>query len=42
MQKLYWMLVDIGLEVDSEKTKYMFMFHHQTAGQSNNTVFTQI
>jgi hypothetical protein len=24
-----------GLEVNSEKTKYMFMFRHQTAGQSN-------
>jgi hypothetical protein len=26
---------EIGLEVKSEKTKYMFMSHHQTAGQSN-------
>jgi hypothetical protein len=26
---------EIGLEVNSEKTKYMFMSHHQTAGQSN-------
>jgi hypothetical protein len=26
---------EIGLEVSSEKTKYMFMSHHQTAGQSN-------
>jgi sorting nexin-29 len=26
---------DIGLEVNSEKTKYMFMCRHQTAGQSN-------
>jgi hypothetical protein len=25
----------IGLEVNSEKTKYMFMSRHQTAGQSN-------
>jgi hypothetical protein len=25
----------IGLEVNSEKTKYMFMSAHQTAGQSN-------
>jgi hypothetical protein len=24
-----------GLEVNSEKTKYMLMSHHQTAGQSN-------
>jgi hypothetical protein len=26
---------EIGLEVNSEKTKYMFMPRHQTAGQSN-------
>jgi hypothetical protein len=26
---------EIGLEVNSEETKYMFMSHHQTAGQSN-------
>jgi hypothetical protein len=26
---------EIGLEVNSEKTKYMFMSRHQTAGQSN-------
>jgi hypothetical protein len=26
---------EIGLEVNSEKSKYMFMSHHQTAGQSN-------
>jgi hypothetical protein len=26
---------EIGLEVNSEKTKYTFMSHHQTAGQSN-------
>jgi hypothetical protein len=26
---------EIGLEVNSEKTKYIFMSHHQTAGQSN-------
>jgi hypothetical protein len=26
---------EIGLEVNSEKTKYMFMSHHQTAGQNN-------
>jgi hypothetical protein len=26
---------EIGLEVNSEKTKYMFMIRHQTAGQSN-------
>jgi hypothetical protein len=26
---------EIGLEVNSEKTKYMFMSCHQTAGQSN-------
>jgi hypothetical protein len=26
---------EIGLEVNSEKTKYMLMFRHQTAGQSN-------
>jgi hypothetical protein len=26
---------EIGLQVNSEKTKYMFMSHHQTAGQSN-------
>jgi hypothetical protein len=27
---------EIGLEVNSERTKYMFMSHHQTAGQSNH------
>jgi hypothetical protein len=26
---------EIGLEVNSEKTKYMFMYRLQTAGQSN-------
>jgi hypothetical protein len=26
---------EIGLEVNSEKTKYMFMSRHQTAAQSN-------
>jgi hypothetical protein len=26
---------EISLEVNSEKTKYMFMSRHQTAGQSN-------
>jgi sorting nexin-29 len=26
---------EISLEVNSEKTKYMFMSHHQTAGQSD-------
>jgi hypothetical protein len=26
---------EIGLEVNSEKTKYMIMSRHQTAGQSN-------
>jgi hypothetical protein len=26
---------EIGLEANSEKTKYMLMFRHQTAGQSN-------
>jgi hypothetical protein len=26
---------EIGLHVNSEKTKYMFMSRHQTAGQSN-------
>jgi hypothetical protein len=26
---------EIGLEVNSEKTKYMFMSHHQTTGHSN-------
>jgi hypothetical protein len=27
---------EIGLEVNSERTKYMFMSCHQTAGQSND------
>jgi hypothetical protein len=26
---------EIGVEVNSEKTKYMFMSRHQSAGQSN-------
>jgi hypothetical protein len=26
---------EIGLEINFEKTKYMFMSRHQTAGQSN-------
>jgi hypothetical protein len=26
---------EIGLEINSEKTKYMFTSHHQTAGQNN-------
>jgi hypothetical protein len=25
-----------GLQVNAEKTKYMFMSHHQTAGQNRN------
>jgi hypothetical protein len=29
---------EIGLEVNSEKTKYMFMSRHQTAGQSNKRI----
>jgi hypothetical protein len=29
---------EIGLEVNSEKTKYMFMSRHQTAGLSNDTM----
>jgi hypothetical protein len=24
---------EVGLEVNAEKTKYMFMSHHQTTGQ---------
>jgi hypothetical protein len=27
---------EIGLKVNSEKTKYMFMPRHQTAGQNND------
>jgi retron-type reverse transcriptase len=38
---------EIGLEVNSEKTKYMFMSRHQSAGQSNyirvaNKSFVQV
>jgi hypothetical protein len=29
---------EVSLEVNSEKTKYMFMSRHQTAGQSNYTL----
>jgi hypothetical protein len=35
MQKLLDASKEIGLEVNSEKTKYMFMSRHQRAGQSN-------
>jgi hypothetical protein len=36
MQKPYWIASkEIGLEVNSEKTKYMSKSRHQTAGQSN-------
>jgi hypothetical protein len=28
-----------GLEINMEKTKYMFIFHHQKTGQNNNTVY---
>jgi hypothetical protein len=35
MQKLLDASKEIGLEVNSEKTKYMFMSRHQIAGQSN-------
>jgi hypothetical protein len=27
---------DVGLEVNTEKTKYMFVSHHQNAGQNHN------
>jgi hypothetical protein len=27
---------EIGLEVNGEKTKYMFMSRHQTTGQNHN------
>jgi hypothetical protein len=27
---------EAGLEVDTEKTKYMFKSHHQKAGQNHN------
>jgi hypothetical protein len=33
---------EIGLEVNSEKTKYMFMSRHQTAGQSDYTRVSQM
>jgi hypothetical protein len=33
--ELPWPIPRVGLEVNSEKTKYMFMSRHQTAGQSN-------
>jgi hypothetical protein len=26
---------EVGLEVNAEKTKYMFISHHQTAGQNH-------
>jgi hypothetical protein len=28
---------EVGLEVSTEKSKHIFMSHHQTAGQSHNT-----
>jgi hypothetical protein len=27
---------DVGLEINAEKTKYMFMSHHQNSGQNQN------
>jgi len=27
---------EVGLEVNTEKTKYMVVFHHQNAGQNHN------
>jgi hypothetical protein len=27
---------EVGLEVNTEKTKYMLMSHHQNAGQNRN------
>jgi hypothetical protein len=34
-ESLLYASKEIGLEVNSEKTKYMFTSCHQTAGQSN-------
>jgi hypothetical protein len=27
---------EVGLEVNAEKTKYMVLYHHQSAGQNHN------
>jgi hypothetical protein len=27
---------EVGLEVNAEKTKYLFMFHHQNVGENHN------
>jgi len=29
---------EVGLKVSAEKTKYLFMFRHQNAGQSHNLI----
>jgi hypothetical protein len=34
-EALFYATKEISLEVNSEKTKYMFVSCHQTAGQSN-------
>jgi hypothetical protein len=33
---------EIGLEVNSEETEYMFMSRHQTAGQRNYKSFEKV
>jgi hypothetical protein len=33
---------EVGLEVYTEKTKYMFTSHHQNAGQNHNKSFTSM
>jgi hypothetical protein len=33
---------EVGLEVSTEKTKYMLLFHHQNAGQNRDIKKTNI
>jgi hypothetical protein len=33
---------EVGLEVSTKKNKYMFMFHHQNAGQNHNLMIANI
>jgi hypothetical protein len=39
-ESLIYASKDVGLEGNSEKTKYMLMSHHQNAGQNHNIKIT--
>jgi hypothetical protein len=36
MEGLLDLMKEVGQEINAEKTKYMFMFHHQSASKNYN------